>query len=55
MFVDEAKIYIESGKGGNGCASFRREKYVANGGPDGYRVQTKDDTSQHFSVAVARS
>ena len=35
MFVDEAKIYIESGKGGNGCASFRREKYVANGGPDG--------------------
>lgn len=35
MFVDEVKIYIESGKGGNGCASFRREKYIPNGGPDG--------------------
>ncbi|MCI8632686.1 MAG: GTPase ObgE [Lachnospiraceae bacterium] len=35
MFVDEAKILIQSGKGGNGCASFRREKYIPNGGPDG--------------------
>ncbi|MDL2252562.1 GTPase ObgE [Ruminococcaceae bacterium OttesenSCG-928-I18] len=35
MFIDVAKIRIESGKGGNGCVSFHREKYVANGGPDG--------------------
>lgn len=35
MFIDEAKIYIKAGKGGNGNVSFRREKYVANGGPDG--------------------
>lgn len=35
MFVDEAVIMIQSGKGGNGCVSFRREKYVAAGGPDG--------------------
>ncbi len=35
MFIDEAKIYIRAGKGGNGAVSFRREKYVANGGPDG--------------------
>ena len=35
MFVDKAKIIIKSGKGGDGHVSFRREKYVAAGGPDG--------------------
>ena len=35
MFADRARIYIRSGKGGDGHVSFRREKYVANGGPDG--------------------
>ena len=35
MFIDKAKIYIKSGDGGNGMSSFRREKYVAKGGPDG--------------------
>jgi GTP-binding protein len=34
-FVDEATIKVFAGKGGNGCLSFRREKYVAKGGPDG--------------------
>ncbi len=34
-FLDEAKIFIKSGDGGNGCVSFRREKYVEFGGPDG--------------------
>lgn len=34
-FLDEAKIYVKSGNGGPGCVSFRREKYVAEGGPDG--------------------
>lgn len=34
-FVDEASIKVEAGKGGNGCLSFRREKYIERGGPDG--------------------
>ena len=35
MFIDEAEIYVRSGKGGDGCMSFRREKFEAFGGPDG--------------------
>ena len=35
MFIDRITIYAKAGNGGNGCVSFRREKYVAKGGPDG--------------------
>ncbi len=34
-FLDQAKIYVRSGDGGNGCVAFRREKYIEFGGPDG--------------------
>lgn len=35
MFADQARIYVRSGKGGDGHVSFRRELYVPDGGPDG--------------------
>ena len=34
-FLDQAKIYLKAGHGGNGCVSFRREKFIEFGGPDG--------------------
>ena len=35
MFIDRAKIWVKAGNGGNGCLSFRREKFIPKGGPDG--------------------
>jgi len=35
MFIDQATIFVKAGRGGNGCISFRREKFIPKGGPDG--------------------
>jgi GTP-binding protein len=35
MFIDKARIFVQAGRGGNGCLSFRREKYIPRGGPNG--------------------
>lgn len=58
MFIDKVKIYVKAGNGGNGCVSFRREKYVAKGGPDGgdgghggniiFRIERGDNTLLSF-------
>ncbi len=58
MFVDSVELSISSGKGGAGCVSFRREKFIINGGPDGgsggrggdvyFIVDNNTDTLSHF-------
>ncbi|MEO2160602.1 MAG: GTPase ObgE, partial [bacterium] len=35
MFIDYTKVELKAGNGGKGCVSFRREKYISKGGPDG--------------------
>ncbi|MGC9021956.1 MAG: GTPase ObgE, partial [Dissulfurimicrobium sp.] len=57
-FIDQAEIHIKAGDGGRGCVSFRRERYVPKGGPDGgdggkggnvvFRVKNGLNTLQRF-------
>jgi GTP-binding protein len=58
VFIDEVKVYIKAGDGGNGCVAFRREKYVPRGGPSGgdggkggdviFRASERHNTLVHF-------
>jgi GTP-binding protein len=53
-FLDQAKIFIRSGAGGPGAVSFRREKYVEYGGPDGGDGdKARDLARKHLIAAVA--
>lgn len=56
MFIDEVKIYVKAGDGGNGCMAFRREKFVPRGGPSGGDGGRGGDVymvgSQHYNTLL---
>ncbi len=54
-FLDQAKIYIRSGNGGAGCVSFRREKFIEFGGPDGGDGGNGGFGNEHFKSSVNRA
>ncbi len=53
MFIDRARVFVKAGDGGDGMSSFRREKYVPNGGPSGGFGGKEDMSVQHHASLVA--
>ena len=53
MFIDKARIFVKSGNGGNGAVSFRREKYVPAGGPDGGDGGEREGEVSHGGAVCA--
>ena len=53
QFVDKARIVIKAGDGGDGCASFHREKFVTRGGPDGWTSSLRAFTARKTAKRAA--
>lgn len=53
-FLDEAKVYIRSGDGGNGCVAFRREKFIEFGGPSGAMAAAAAMSSSKWPTGSTR-